>query len=334
MSFHTQSFARGIYPPGIIATFGAAATAANLLRLPRREGAQALALAATQAAGLYSPTMVKRFNIGRGASSGLLAAFLAQESPGAPLDILEREHGGFWGAFSQGDQRWVLDGLGEYFHMADVAFKFYPVARGKHPVIELVQRLRRESGATALSVRQVRIFCTSQGHRWGAGYDVNDPSAALMSYVYSAAIALVHDQITPELFREEVVRDPQIQDLMRRATVTVDPSLNALPVSKRDTVRIELVLEDGRRFEGSQGTAKGYLENPLTEEELLRKFTDVTSQFGPQEQIARLRDQVLNLETLPTVDGLVAAVTGILPHVGVRLEEDQPGSLGREAKKR
>src|SRR6202012_4249202 len=73
------SYLRGFHHTGTIGTLGAAAACARLLSLDTGRPATALALAATQAAGLgcMVGTMAKSFHAGKACENGLLAAQLA-----------------------------------------------------------------------------------------------------------------------------------------------------------------------------------------------------------------------------------------------------------------
>ena len=73
---------RGFHLTGLCGPFGAAAAAANLMRLNPEQTANALGLAGTQGAGTWAfqcdGSETKRFHAGRAAQSGLMAASLAE----------------------------------------------------------------------------------------------------------------------------------------------------------------------------------------------------------------------------------------------------------------
>ncbi|MBI2858920.1 MAG: MmgE/PrpD family protein, partial [Chloroflexi bacterium] len=60
---------RGFYPPGIGGAFAAVVTAGRLWGLKEGDFPHAFNVTATQVSGLYSPTMIKRLNIGAGTHS-------------------------------------------------------------------------------------------------------------------------------------------------------------------------------------------------------------------------------------------------------------------------
>lgn len=86
---------KGFHATGTMGTFGAAAAASHLLGLNAQQTANALGMAATQAAGLKSMfgTMTKPFHAGKAAMNGLMAARLAARGFTAATDGIETAQG-------------------------------------------------------------------------------------------------------------------------------------------------------------------------------------------------------------------------------------------------
>ena len=83
---------RGFHPTGTAGCPGAAAAGANILELAPEQATHAIAIATTQAAGLYSAVrtgaMTKRMHAGRAAQSGVVAALLARLMAAKMTDAL------------------------------------------------------------------------------------------------------------------------------------------------------------------------------------------------------------------------------------------------------
>src|SRR5690606_40306027 len=79
----TSHYARGFHPTATAGTFGAAAAAAKLYRLPAERIAAAFGVSGSQAAGslqfLENGAWNKRFQVGAAAMNGVIAATLAQQ---------------------------------------------------------------------------------------------------------------------------------------------------------------------------------------------------------------------------------------------------------------
>src|SRR5688572_11044469 len=105
------------HPTGTVATFGAAAAAASILRLDATQMMDALGSAGTQAAGLWEfnadGAMSKHLHPGKAAMNGIIAADLARAGFTGASRILEGDRG-FFRAMSEGfNATRITDGLGE-----------------------------------------------------------------------------------------------------------------------------------------------------------------------------------------------------------------------------
>ncbi|MGB2814894.1 MAG: hypothetical protein WBC75_07375, partial [Dehalococcoidales bacterium] len=72
---------------------------------------------------------------------------------------------------------------------------------------------------------------------------------------------------------------------------------------------VEMVTEDGRKFSTRVDYPKGDPENPLTWEELIGKFDDLTSAIYPAERRGKLVAQVRALEHEPGMKEFCQLVT-------------------------
>ena len=174
---------RGFYAPGLGGTFAAVATASYLTELSPDKTLAALNLAATQASGLYSPTMIKRFNIGRGTYNGIFAVELASAGFAGVDDVLEAAFGGFCRAYSDDpDMGLLTEGLGDEYETLRVELKPYVSSRPNHTAIDCILELRRDHPEiTADSIDSIEIEVSRANYNYGAGFDVETVANALMS---------------------------------------------------------------------------------------------------------------------------------------------------------
>src|SRR5580698_978265 len=86
---------KGWHPTGLYGAVGAAAACANLRKLGAEQSAMAIALGASQSAGLMANfgTMTKPFHAGKAAHAGIMAARLAAAGFTANTDALEHPQG-------------------------------------------------------------------------------------------------------------------------------------------------------------------------------------------------------------------------------------------------
>src|SRR5690606_16692616 len=104
----------------------------------------ALGLAASQAGGLYSATLAKRFNAPKAVMGGWFAADLARRGLEAAGDSIEAEYSGFLGTFSRvPDYAAIPRDLGHW--RFEIFHKFYPCIRSNHPTVENVHLILSEN---------------------------------------------------------------------------------------------------------------------------------------------------------------------------------------------
>ena len=136
----------GFHASGTLGALGAAALARNSLNLDCVTVAEAIGLAATQAAGLKAVfgTMAKPLNVGKAAQSGLLSAQLARQGFSAPQDAIERDQG-FAGTHSpRTAAKTFADAFGEVPFLDSVSFKYHVSCFLTHAMIEAVLLLKRQ----------------------------------------------------------------------------------------------------------------------------------------------------------------------------------------------
>jgi aconitate decarboxylase len=293
-------FARGLYPPGFSGAFAATTSTGKLLGLDPEAMARAFHLTATQACGLYSPTHVKRFNIGVGTRAGVLAAFLAKEGYEGVQDIFEAQEGGYCRAFADKyDLSFLTENLSSEFEISKVELKPYVSSRPNHTAIDAALELAaRYPEITPESIDRIEIKVGTDNYRYGAGYAVNTVSRALMSVAYCAAVAIVDGDAFLDQFTIQKVQDPRVQKLLERSVVSVDPEVDRMGLEKRDRTTLTIVLKDGSRYETTKDFAKGHPSNPMSREEVLKKFRTLGGKVLDEKRLEKI------IKSIDTIEGM------------------------------
>ena len=84
-------------------------------------------------------------------------------------------------------------------------------------------------------------------------------------------MGLIHGRVTPELFEDEVVRDPVVLEHIDKIKVTAEPAFEAA-FPKVQRCHVEVATVDGRTLEKQVDWPKGDPRDPLTDEEIRAKF--------------------------------------------------------------
>jgi 2-methylcitrate dehydratase PrpD len=269
----------GFHPTAVFGALGAAAGVASALSLDSAQWCHALGIAGSMASGiieyLAEGAWTKRMHPGWAAQAGYRAARLAQAGFTGPRTLFEGEHG-FFHAFantSGGDFTAMLDGAGERWLSADIAFKPYACGTMAHPYIDCARKL------VAAGLRPAEIAAieckTAEGivHRlWEPLAAKRNPPngyAAKFSIPYAIAVAMLYDDAGMNEYEESVVRDPAVRALAEKVRYVVDPDN---PYPRQFTGHLRVTLSNGDVREASQDHFRGGREEPLSFAALEAKF--------------------------------------------------------------
>ena len=271
---------RFFHTTGTAGVFGAAAACASLLRLNSDEACHAMATAGTFASGLQqafrSDAMTKPMHGGHAAEVGLSAALAAASRMTGTPDLMEGE-AGFGAAMSTG-ARWseALIGLGTDFNITRMTFKNHGCCGHTFPAIDGAAALQLAHNITPEAIKAIRIGA------YQAGVDVcayRHPASAFeakFSLSYTVAARLVLGRVREQAFMPAALTNPAIHALEDKITVHEDVGCTRT-FPKQRSCNIEIELVSGEVFKRHQATRHGDPDDPLTDEELLDKFMELTT---------------------------------------------------------
>jgi len=304
-AIHPVAAQRGFHNTSIAGVFGAAAGVANLAKLDSKQTLNALGLAGSFASGireyLDEGAEVKRIHPGKAARDGLLCAEFAARGITGPSKVLEGRYGLFH-THVDDQVRWerLLDGLGTRYEIASIYFKPYPSCRGTHAFIEGIQGLRAQHGFSPEQVAHVELggnALSIHAHDYKHHENVLD---AQMSVPYTAALAVLYGDVTAQMFLPETMERPEVDALVQRVDAYVDDECERMYPAKRSAV-VRIQLENGRKLEKRLVDPKGDLDNPMSDDDLARKFTGNCEPVIGKARCSLLLDQVRRFETLDDV---------------------------------
>ncbi|TMH47268.1 MAG: MmgE/PrpD family protein [Betaproteobacteria bacterium] len=254
---------------GTIGCFGAAAAAAEILKLSEKQFAHALATVATFAAALQQAfrmdSMSKPLHAGRAAEAGVTAALAAREGVTGSLDIIEGEAGFGRAMGDNPDWERALAGLGRDFHITRMTFKNHACCGHTFAAIDGALALKARMGVQPAEIDRIDVG------------------------TYRAGVEVAH-YAAPPAFEPPRLNDPATRALMAKVAPSVDAELDATFPSQR-AARVAITAR-GRREELLQPTRKGDPDLPLTDAELEDKYMElaapVIGRAAAQELLARL----------------------------------------------
>jgi 2-methylcitrate dehydratase PrpD len=304
---HDQDYhhEKGWHPTGLFGAVGAAAACARLRGLDADQAGHAIALGASQSAGLGANfgTMTKPFHAGRAAQAGVMAARLAGAGMTASLDAIEHPRG-FLYAISPRGRTLHLDGPNEGFGRDwrilehRLSIKKFPICYCGHRATDAMLALVARRPVRAEEVQAIEVVI-SRAHAAVLRNALPQTGlAAKFSAQFDMACALIAGKVGLTELTDAFVQRHDVQALMARVTVSptdeTDPDLPGY--APADVVRV--VLRGGERMEEAVRRARGHAAVPLTDAELRAKFVDCLQAAGEGARAAALFERLNNIATL------------------------------------
>lgn len=303
----------GFHSTATVGTIGAAAGASRILGLDPNQTAIALAIGASQAAGLRENfgTMTKPFHAGRAAESGVLAADLAGRGFSAAPNILEARRGFFSAAGGGYDQASIQGKLGRpwTFEQPGISIKPHPSGSLTHPGMGAFLDLVVENDLRPDQVSRITVGTNRHMPNALIHHRPENELQAKFSMEFCITILLLERRARLAQFTDAVVNRPDVKAMIERVEFVIDPAAEAAGYNNM-TTRIRVELKDGRSLETSAAFGKGSPQNPMSDQELVDKFLDCLEWAGMDGEIGRrLAEKILHLEDAVSVTGLVAPLT-------------------------
>ena len=274
---------RGLDVKGTVGTQAAALAAGLCAGFDAETLAHAIALAADLSSGteqyVYEggPCDTKDLIAGFAARNGVLAAKLARAGFFGPRKALDGEYG-FFRAFGDGYDPDIFADLGDHFSIITTAFKPHGGCRHTHQAVDAVQKIRAEGPIVVDDIRKVVVETYQYALQPNFRVDPDPPArdVAGLSIRVAAAVALVRGSTWPEDYK--YWDDPEVRRLRHLIDIAVEPEIER-NYPDQNGCRVVLTLANGDTREGYVPYAKGEPEFRMTTDELLEKFTVLTSEI-------------------------------------------------------
>lgn len=291
---------RGFHTTGTIGVLGAAAACGVLAGLNREQMASALGMATLQGAGLLEilshGSMVKPLHPGKSAMAGILAVEFAQRGAKGPLTALEGEKGMFKAMADSVNTDGLFDGLGSDFYIMGQYIKFHAACRHIHPAIDGLLDIMREENLSYQEIESLNVITYPVALSFcGTSTPPDTAEAAKFSLATSCAMAAFYGDAGEQRYSMETVGNPEIQQLATRVTSGVNSRWTESYPRERGA-DIELQTSSGKKFSKEVPLSKGEPENPASEEDFIRKFTQ-NSASQPKSLSQQILDTSLSLES-------------------------------------
>jgi 2-methylcitrate dehydratase PrpD len=300
LALYPAHYDAGWHITATLGTLGAAAAACVVLDLDDERTRHALGIAATFAGGLRAmlASPCKSLNIGKAAAAGASAALIAQTGFEAEPEALEAKFG-FFAVFGEPHRPLQLPlEPGARYLVEKTSLKPYPCGIVIHPLIDACIALARPGVLRAADVRRVRASVHPRAIELAGRPHPANALEGRYSLQHAAALAFARGSAGLSDFDQARVDDPELARWRDRIELTADAAAGL------SEARVSLELASGERRSHAVQHPSGSPERPLTDAQLLRKFTELACRAMPAGAAERLYRDGLALDRLDDVNAL------------------------------
>jgi len=241
-------------------------------------------------------------------STGITAARYAQAGMTGPAGILDSDMGFLTTIAPDWDPTAVRGDLGWF--LANPRRKLHACCGRIHSAIDIAIDMRL-AGAPFHQARCVQVSVGPQSFPLisKGGRLPSSPNEARFNLEYCVALAMLGaDLITPEDSEEveERISREALRELIAKIEVVSDPNRAGF----YDT-RIVMVDCDDRQYVGEASTARGSSENPLSDDDVLAKFRQLTVPLLSSEVIDPYIQRISRLSDAEEVSWVIEEVADV-----------------------
>ncbi|MER9316201.1 MmgE/PrpD family protein [Mesorhizobium sp. M0659] len=288
----------GWHSTGTCGPFAAAAAAGMLLEFDAPKMASALGTACSYAGGnwafIRNGSPAKKLHPGRAAEGGVIAAHLAAQGFEGPDAVFQPAvWGSFFATFCAGkaDASALVSEFGQNWRMNRCSIKPYATCRGTHAAIDAIDLIFTRHGLNASDVASVEADMSRFQFGMCGGTVIQSRAQAQMSLPYALAARLRYGKVFLAELETKAWSDPGIADWLDRISVRVDTAMK-----DEDEPSIAIVTKDGQRHHATVEFPLGGPLNPLSDAQVIAKYSDLAGAVLPATRVAAIRDIVLDLD--------------------------------------
>ncbi|UCF56185.1 MAG: MmgE/PrpD family protein, partial [Deltaproteobacteria bacterium] len=312
-------YAQGFHPTATCGTFGAVAAASKIMGLDAGQMLNAMGIVGSQAAGsmefLADGAWTKRMHPGWAAHSGIIAALLAKKGFKGPGSILEGRDG-FLRAYSpSSDASRILEGLGESYQIIQTSIKPHACCRYKQAPIDGILRIMEQNHLKADEVERVTLGILKTGFPIivkpeELKYNPNSVVDAQFSMPFGAAVAMIYGKAGLDEYTQDNVDSQRVKEVMKKIVCVEDPELDK-EFPSRWPASVKILTKKGKEHLTRIDYPKGDPKNPLSWDELIDKFNNLTSPILPSERMKEIIDRAQLLEKEENLGSFARLLLGI-----------------------
>ncbi len=297
---------RGFHSTPVWGSLGAALACASLLKLDQDQLKCALGIAASAAGGIHRQqgSMVKPFHAGNAARNGAEAALLAAAGFTADTAIIEAPRGFCDTFFGPGkcDYENMIQDLGKpyFIESPGLGLKWHPCSAPQFLAADAALHLKREHGIRYEDVAKMAVSIPPLRYARHYAPEVKTGLRGKFAINYVVAMCILDGKLELATFTDEKVNQPRVQEALSKVEVICDQSIP----EPGPYCPVTVELKNGTRHSFTARVAKGHPENPMSESEVLGKFSGNAKLAISEKRADEVIRVVDGLETLGRVKAL------------------------------
>jgi 2-methylcitrate dehydratase PrpD len=249
--------------------------------------------------------MSKPLHAGHAAEAGLLAALAARSGFTGALDVLDGPAG--FGAAMACSPDWTkaVAEPDRPLGITRPTVKNHACCGHTFAAVDAALRLRAD-GLAAEDIDSVLVRTYTTATKVAGNTDPRTAFEAKFSTAYCVAAAFVLGSVRLRTFEPDALADPRLRALTAKVRVVADEDMErAFPGRRAATVTV--LDRAGREHVAERLTRKGDPDDPLTDAELVAKFTDLVTPVLGDGGTERLSAALWSLADAPSVRALPLA---------------------------
>ena len=297
---------RGYHVSGTCGTIGSAVGIAFACGYNKEQLKSTLACAASSAAGLLEiqeqSSELKPYNLARAAMDGAMAAQIGKLALPGPDDILGGKRGFLAALTDTPHPEYLTDFKGDSYCIEGIYQKVHAACRHCHPAIDATLDMRKDLNIQPDQIERIAVHTYNLAVGSHDHTDIKGISSAKLSTPFAVALTIVKGSCGYADYNEENLNDYWIKSLTQKVSVIEDEKLTTQSPAVRGA-RVTIYMKNGKEFETSCLYPKGEPENPLTQEELEKKFKGLAKYGGLTESecdkvISEIKKDSFDLNTI------------------------------------
>lgn len=266
---------KGFHATGPCGTIGATLAIAAMMDFSKEQMKSALSAACTSASGILEmiegDTQMMPYNAGKAASNAVVSALAGYSGFRVPEDALGGKRG-FLHCFADEVNVDLLTSFADKYYCTSNYFKPYAACGHCHASIEASLRLRAEGSFTIEDIEKIEVQTYKLALRGHDHTIIDGVNSARMSIPFGVATALMRGSADIDDFGVDAIRNQSLLNLVRKVSVLEDEELTRQYPSKR--MAVVSVFTKDRTYRDVVSFPKGQPENPMSLEEIIKKFYD------------------------------------------------------------